>query len=381
VIRSLHLINGLGTGGAERSLAEMLGGFVEHGIEPAVAAFHRRESGVEEQVLASEIPVHFVAATGWGQRVLAVRKLLRSVRPDVLHTTIFEADVVGRLAAVGTKIPVVTSLVNTSYTRVRSADEGVSTRRLALAQALDGATARHLGAGFHAITQAVADSSIQALGIEPGKVVVIPRGRSRDRLGYPSAGRRAAARERLGIGADEVLLLNVARREYQKGQSTLLEAAGVLRDLGRTVRVVIAGRDGSESKRLDQEVASLRLDEVVTMLGHVDDVPELLAAADVFVFPSRFEGLGGAVLEALALEVPVVASDVPALREVLRDGRLGRLVPVDDPQRLAEAIVSTLDEAEVRAAVVRAGREEFDREYGLDAVTARMASWLRAAAS
>jgi glycosyltransferase involved in cell wall biosynthesis len=302
---------------------------------------------------------------------------MRTVRPDVLHTTIFEADVVGRLAAVGTGIPVVTSLVNTSYTRVRSADEGVSARRLAAARALDGGTARHLGDGFHAITHAVADSSIEALGIDAADVTVIPRGRSRDRLGEPSPSRRGAARARLELGPHDVLVANVARREFQKGQTTLVQALAILRAQQRSVRLVIAGRDGSESARLDRTVADLGLAGAVTMLGHVEDVPELLAAADVFAFPSRFEGLGGAVLEALALEVPVVATDVPALREVLRDGALGRLVPVDDPNALAEAIGEAVDDLGRTSAMVGAGRDAFDREYRLDVVTARMAEWLR----
>jgi glycosyltransferase involved in cell wall biosynthesis len=106
----------------------------------------------------------------------------------------------------------------------------------------------------------------------------------------------------------------------------------------------------------------------VHLLGHRDDVPDLLVAADAFVFPSVFEGLGCAVLEAFALEVPVVASDAPALVEVLEDGALGMLAPRNDPGAFAEAIEQLQrDPTHAQAMAVRA-HARFRERYELGAV-------------
>ncbi|MDH3707769.1 MAG: polysaccharide deacetylase family protein, partial [Acidimicrobiia bacterium] len=121
---------------------------------------------------------------------------------------------------------------------------------------------------------------------------------------------------------------------------------------------------------LTERIGSLDLHEHVHLLGHTD-VGQPLAAADLFVFPSRFEGLGGSVLEAMALEVPVVASDIPVLREVL--GECARYAPVDQPEPLAQAMVDALDDpAETRRRVALA-RRRFDENYEFERVMDRMA--------
>lgn len=380
-LRVLFVINGLGTGGAERSLAEMLPGFVDDGLDCEVAVFHRRAEGVQEQVVAAGIPVHFLSPGRRPAQLRSLRQLVRDRRPDLVHTTIFEADVLGRLAGWRSGAPVATSLVNISYGPARVADPAIAPWKLRATAWIDGVTARHLGAGFHAITGAVRDDAVRRLRLAADRVVVIPRGRARSRLGDPSPSRRAEVRAGLGIAEDRLVLVNVGRREFQKGQSTLVRATDLLRSRGLDPLVLIAGRDGGESAALSDLVAELDLGDRVRFVGHVDEVPDLLCAADVFVFPSRFEGLGGSVLEAMALEVPVVATDVPAVAEVLDGGRLGVLVPVDDAAALADGIAATvLDPAATRRRV-EAARTEFDQRYTLERVTAAMADWLRSIAA
>jgi glycosyltransferase involved in cell wall biosynthesis len=103
-------------------------------------------------------------------------------------------------------------------------------------------------------------------------------------------------------------------------------------------------------------------------VGHVEDVGDLLSAADVFVFPSHHEGLGGALLEGLAMSLPVVASDLPAFREFLIPGENAILVPPGNPSRLAEAIVRLLDDEPLRMRMAAANLELFERRFQLDAV-------------
>lgn len=374
-MRTFHVINSLGAGGAERSLVEIALGFPERGIEPEIVVLNSVPEGFEAEARERGLPVHIIGGTNAAANGLGLVRLIRQRRPQVIHTTIFESDVLGRVAGAVTRVPVVTSLVNASYSEHRLADPKVNPRKLEAARKIESGTARTLGAGFHAITGAVADAAVDDLRIRPDRIEVIPRGRSSERLGRRTPERRAAVRERLGIDESTFVVLNVGRREFQKGQDSLIQAAA-LRELDGAV-VLVAGRDGNEAAALDAEVARLGLGDTIRFLGHVDEVPDLFAAADVFVFPSRFEGLGGSLIEALALETPVVATDIPALREVLDDGRLGLLVPVDAPAELAAAIGEIRDRPHVARERAAAGRAEFETRFTIEAVQDSMAAWLK----
>lgn len=374
-MKVLHVINTLGRGGAERSLAEIVLGFGDRGIDAEVAVLASSDSGVQGEVAAAGIPVHVLGTTSPVRLVPRLTRLVRDRKPDVIHTTIFESDVAGRVAGTVARRPVVSSLVNPSYDKRRSDDPRVVPWKLRAVRNAESGSARMLGAGFHAITEAVAASAVADLRIPRSKITVIPRGRDEQRLGRPSVQRRQAARQELGLDQDAFVVLNVGRCEFQKGQTTLLEAVAGGR-LPENTMLVVAGRAGAETPALERLVAEHGLESRVRFLGHVDGVADLLAAADVFAFPSRFEGLGGAVLEAMALQVPVVATDIPALREVLDDGRLGLLVPVDDPAALEGAILSVHDDPAAATERAAAARQEFEDRYTLDAVTDAMAAWL-----
>jgi glycosyltransferase involved in cell wall biosynthesis len=370
-VRVLFVINGLGTGGAERSLREMLPLFEHAGVSSTIACLNRRSEGVQASVQEGGSDVRFVD-DGWIGRVHGVRELITQIRPELVHTSIFEADVTGRLAAARTNTPVLTSLVNTSYARVRAEDPGVAAWKLRAAQTVDGWTARRLTTHFHAITHAVKDAAVRDLRLDPDRITVIERGRDPRRLGEPSAERRAGARRRLELGPDRPVLVSVGRQEFQKGQWHLIEAMPRVLDASTGARLLIAGRTGNASERLQEAMRSTRLNGQVSFLGHRDDVPDVLAAADLFVFPSLYEGLGGALIEAMALGLPIVASDLPAIREVVEDGRNAVLVPPGSPSDLASAITSLLADPARRAAMGRYGRRIFEERFTLERSAGRM---------
>jgi glycosyltransferase involved in cell wall biosynthesis len=368
----LYLINGLGPGGAERSLAELIPYYLANGITPLVVCLRSRQTGVESDIRRLGCEIRLLPGGGLLARAFAVRRLLREEAVDLIHTTLFESDVVGRIAAIGTGVPVLCSLVNTSYDPVRLRDPNVRRTRLWAAKTIDGWTARHLTSHFHAITQSVKESAIEMLGIPAERVSVIERGRAPDRLGSPSPARRAAARRRLGIASDAEVVVNVARQEYQKGQAHLMEAAAILARSRPRLVVLIAGREGHASHRLLDRGDRLGLGDRIRFLGHRDDVPEILAAADVFAFPSVYEGLGGAVLEAMALGLPIVASDIPALREVVEDGANGFLVPPESPPDLALALERILDSPSLASAFGSRSLEIFRGRFTLQQSAERM---------
>lgn len=370
-MRVLHLINGLGAGGAERSLAELLTIYESLGIESSIACLHRTTEGVEDAVLSGTATVRFLPATGLPSRILAVRRILREFRPAVLHTTLFEADILGRLAAVRTRLPVLTSLVNTSYDSARLRDTNIDARKLAVVREIDGLTARRLTSHFHAVTEAVKVSAVDALRIDPANVSVVERGRDPERLGRPSPARRAEVRERLGIHPDAEVVLSVGRQEQQKDHVTLLAAAQRLVSRPRFL-LLHAGRNGHATPAIHRLCASPELQGRVRLLGHRDDIPDLLAAADIFAFPSLYEGIGGAMIEAMALSLPIVATSFPGVEEVVEAGGNADLVPIGDPDALAHVISSLLDDKDRAAIYGRRSLARFEERFTLERSAKRM---------
>ena len=360
------IINGLGTGGAERSLFEMLPFFTRAGVEPTVVCLVRQDEGVLASTRELGVDVRMLKGHGWLSRARELHSLVQGIRPDLLHTTIFEADVLGRIAAVRTGTPVLTSLVNTTYDPVRLQDPNIRRWRLGVVKGVDGWTARHLTTHFHAITEAVKDAAVRDLRVKARDVTVVPRGRDAARLGEPSKDRRAKARSLLDLNADDVVVATVGRQEFQKGQWHLLEATASLIQLNPSFRLLIAGRRGNASQKLEDVIRTSGLNGEVRFLGHRDDAPEILAAADVFVFPSLYEGLGGALIEAMALGLPVVASDLPAIREVVEAGRSAVLVPPGSSQALAAAVGVLMADPQLRRTMGERGRQIFRERFTLE---------------
>jgi glycosyltransferase involved in cell wall biosynthesis len=165
------------------------------------------------------------------------------------------------------------------------------------------------------------------------------------------------ARGEPALRVDGPLVGNVARLAEQKGHADLLEALAELPD----VRAAIVG-DGPLRAGLEAQARELGLAGRVTFTGERDDVPDLLASMDVFAFPSLFEGLCLAVIEAQAAGVPVVATPVGGIRETVVEGETGVVVPVNDPQALAAGIRRVLaDPPRARAMAEEARRRVFER--------------------
>jgi glycosyltransferase involved in cell wall biosynthesis len=159
------------------------------------------------------------------------------------------------------------------------------------------------------------------------------------------------------------ILLAIARLIRCKGIQELIGAMPPLLEKHRNLRVLIAG-EGPERSELERKIAALKLQESVVLLGRRGDVPTLLAASDIFVHPSHYEGLPGALIEAMFAARPIVATDTPEHRECVTHGQSARLVAAGDSVALAEGIGWLLDHPAEAAAMGeqarRAAMERFD---------------------
>ncbi len=189
-------------------------------------------------------------------------------------------------------------------------------------------------------------------GARDQQVTVVLNGIDANRF-RPEPARRLAARQGLGLMVDEIAVVGVGRLEPQKRFDLLLRAFAPLTRRYPQVRIFIAG-DGSVRQELEAERDRLDLGRSSRLLGHVADPSDLYQAADVFVQSADYEGTPNAVLEAMAFEVPIVATDAGGTRELIRQGVDGLVVPRGDEGALRAAIDSVI--ADRPAARYRAER-------------------------
>ena len=275
-------------------------------------------------------------------------KEIRATHPDIVHTHTSKAGFLGRLAARRAGVP---RIIHTPHGHIFHGYYGRATTRLFVA--LERLAARWTE---HIVVLTGAEASQHmALGIgRPEQFVTIPSGvdLAEARRAAPA---RAEIRRSLGLSARTPLLGIVSRLVSIKGITHLLSAMpDVLRRFPDT-QLAVAG-EGEERAALEQQVRDINIAPHVHFLGFRADVAAVTAALDVFVLPSLNEGLGKVLVLAMALGVPVVATRVGGVPEVVEDGRQGLLVPPANPTALAGAITAILEDGERASCMGAAGR-------------------------
>jgi glycosyltransferase involved in cell wall biosynthesis len=266
---------------------------------------------------------------------------LADIRPDIVHTHMYRADVVGTKAAIalgnaGHRRPYIVSTVHSS--RVRSASDRGTLR--ALTPEMD-----QLIAVSKAIERKLADEHRDGAPIR-----LIYNGV--DLARYDHQEPCCTLRDDFGMEPGSQLVGVVARLEPEKGHQTLIDAWPiVLRDVPDAYLLVVG--EGSRRDYLEARARANRVAHRVVFTGRRDDVPAVTAALDVAVLPSHREAQGLSILEAMALSRPVVASDVGGIPEMIEDGVTGLLVPHDQPDKLAAAIVRLLTDHALADTIAR----------------------------
>jgi len=229
--------------------------------------------------------------------------------------------------------------------------------------------ARPFCRGEIAVSQAVGRILTSRLHLPARRVRVIPNGCSSEEIAARAdEGRKAAHRS--ASGNPRVFM--PARISTSKDHATALRAIRLLRSEGRDVDLWLAGGAFREVRqaRLESLTDELGIRDLVQILGVRDDVPELLGASDIVVHPTKSEGFGMVMVEAMAAGVPVIATDIPVCREVLDGGRCGLLVPLGDFVALAAAIRRVLYDELLRARLVQAASERVRTHYDVKRMAA-----------
>lgn len=337
-MKILHVISELGTGGAEAVVQELAGGQVSRGHEVGVvSAGGRREAVLRRAgVQVHQAPIAQRSAL---RSVLALGPVSRAGRPrvDVVHAHNVRATVV---AHAGVRHLRAAPPLLATFHGVAEADYPMAARLLS-----------RCSEQVVAVSSLVAER-LRAAGLRHEPVVI------RNAVSAPAAHDRGQAREALGLDDDIPVALCVARVAPQKRHDVLLQAWELL----RTEAVLLCAGDGPLMPEL--RAAAAQTGGRVLVLGDRPDVPVLLAAADLLVLASDWEGLPMAVLEGMAAGLPVVATDVDGLREAVGD-QAGMLVPARSPWELASALDLLLADADARATAGAAARARVAERHSL----------------
>lgn len=317
-VKVLYVIDTLSMGGAEQSITQMA--CLRPPNSSYVCQIYPGDTLVE-RLDAAGVPRYALgvkAKYGWLKAAWRLRALVKQLKPDVLHTTLFRSGVVSRIVGLLTCVPVVDSFVSSPYSKVRQAGlQGRAKWKHLAIYWLDRATAFQPKL-YVANSKSVALDNAKALAIDVNKVHVVYRGRNEQQFRPVDVRQRQEAKLALSCAPEATLLVYVGRLIARKRLSDVLSAMAELDNSDLQLLVV-----GDGPCRVDLEQQAKQLALKVEFIGQQQDVTQALAAADGFISAAAFEGLPGAVIEAALAGLPCLLSNIPMHREI--DNKTGNV--------------------------------------------------------
>jgi glycosyltransferase involved in cell wall biosynthesis len=217
------------------------------------------------------------------------------------------------------------------------------------------------------VAGACRDFLIEHEGVPPEKITLVPNAIDLRRFS-PGLVARRESRAKFGLLPDVPVVAGVGRLNPQKNFSLFLEVAKVLAGKFPEVRFLLAG-EGPEEGMLRDKARELGIGDKVNFAGYVADSREVYVSADVLLMPSRFEGLPMTLLEAMAMGLPVVASRLDGIAEVVEDGREGFLVDAGDAAGFADRVARVLESEAVASGIAVAARAKIEAGFSVDRMT------------
>jgi glycosyltransferase involved in cell wall biosynthesis len=359
MIRVLHVINSLAPAGAETLLVQLCAHLPQAGVQPVVAYVFGDDT-LEGELKRQAI--HAMRLSGGNTpSITALARaiyLVRARKIQIVHTHLVYAGIVGKLAAAFCGVPVVS-------TRHFTSDPKQNT----IPYRMDNWLTRHYASRLIAVSENVRNAVAGERWLDPRKVVV-------HRNAIDVAAFEAKRPEQ--DPSAPFVVGTVGRLETPKAHEIFVEAVALLRGRGLDVRGVIAG-DGRRRRELEGICAAHGVSEHIRFLGNVahHDMPALFASFDAFVLSSHWEGLPLVLIEAAASGLPIVATDVGAVKEIVEDGRTGFVVALRDASAIANAVHRLIAEPDMRDSLGKRGRVLAQAEFDISILARKTADLYR----
>lgn len=370
-INILIIIAGLSIGerfgGAERAGAELACALSKKEFAPVVCAFWRRNTQIErewaERLKRLGVEVFFAAEYGksiiirYIQGIKQIVFYLQNRSFDIIHSHFQLGSVVALLLRKTLKAR---ALVRTAHA---GKEWGDGLAAFVCRQVLTNWFFPFLFNAEVGVSQAIVTTLDRRLGAQfvGKKAFLVYNAITREQL---ASTRRPITRSEMGLPVDSPVVGYVGRLRKEKGLTTLMDAAAIVNLKKPKVRFLIVG-DGEMRDALQEKVRALGLSEAVIFAGAHRDVECLYQLMDLFVLPSYWEGVPIAILESMANGVPVIATDLPGVRELISPGHTGWLVPPKDSRSLASAILEALSDPDACSRVARTALQEVVPRFDL----------------
>jgi glycosyltransferase involved in cell wall biosynthesis len=353
-VRIAFCITDLDDGGAERALVRLVTGLDRSRWEPRVFCLSG-EGVLAEELSRADVLVTCLEAKSSRSLSVVFRLAwaLRDFHPTLLQTYLYHANITGRIAGRLARVPVIVSGIRVAEQRSRF--------RLWLDRVTQGMVDHHV-----CVSEAVATFSRQHSRLPEQNITVIPNGVDAELF----ANAEPSDLSVFGIPPDAQTMLFVGRLDPQKDPCLLLQAMELLMSSYPQLHLLFVG-DGPLKEELKSQVVNSELKERVHCAGRRDDVANLMKACDVFVLPSRWEGMPNVVLEAMAAGLPIVATEVEGTAELLAENQTGLLVPPHSPTALAEAVETLLRDSKQAQSMKQSAQQLVSKRFTWNRVIER----------
>ena len=349
VLRVMHVVFAFQPGGMEMGVLKLVNGLDRRRIQSAICSTQTARE--LNSLLSPQVPLfEFRRREGNDPRLVwNLYRLFARERPHIVHTHAWGTLIEGLTAARLAGVPIV---VHGEHGTLQLRHRQRILQRYAWSR-VD---------RVHSVSTRLAERMAHEVGFPPDRIQTIHNGVDLSR--FRGAISAADARHALALPVDGPIVGAVGRLVPVKDHVSLVEAIARMGRDGARATAVIAG-EGPLRGTIEARASALGVTEQIRLLGHRQDVDVVLAALDVFVLPSRSEGLNNTILEAMAAGIPVVATRVGGADEMVIDGETGVLVPAASPEALATALRRLLSDGALRTAMGRAGRSRAERDFDL----------------
>jgi len=361
----LYLFDALKIGGAETSTLEITSRLKKW--QPIVVSIYK---GTELKASFEKkgIKVYCLdinSKYNWKETSKKIQEILDIEKPDIIHSNLFMADQFARYLGSRNKIIVINSFVNDSYSDERY--ELLNLRQkivLNIYKAFDRFSANRV-TQFMSLTHAIVNNNAKSLNIDASNVEIIPRGRNIE--AFRAKVEPTKVDELKGEYGKGPLILTVSRLLVRKGYLDAIRALKKVVLKHPDVKYLIAGK-GHDEFKIKSLIKKLDLEEQVILLGNRNDVPTLLAVADIFLFPSHYEGQGGALVEAMLMEKKIIATHIPVLQESVKDMHSAKLFNYRDIDDMAEKINWAIENPEKMRKLAFAAKKDAELRFNIETV-------------